>query len=150
MSLRLRLTLLYSTLMGAILLVISAAVTLVITALLLNQIDETLDAAQQVFSTNRDQSAWQGRIEAEPTDVSSNVYMQIWGLDGDLQSFFGSLNNFETTPFDEAALRVDNPAYRDLTGPAGISACSTFLWCRTATRSLSAGRLQTGCGGCSP
>ena len=49
MSLRLRLTLLYSTLMGAILLVISAAVTLVITSLLFNQIDDRLEAAQQVI-----------------------------------------------------------------------------------------------------
>ncbi len=49
MSLRLRLTLLYSTLMGAILLVTSAAVTYVITSLLLNQIDNSLEAAQQVI-----------------------------------------------------------------------------------------------------
>ncbi|HEX5838107.1 MAG TPA: ATP-binding protein [Anaerolineales bacterium] len=118
MSLRLRLTLLYSTLMGAILLVISAAVTLVITALLLNQIDETLDAAQQVV-INKIEVKQLGRIESEliPTDVGSNVYMQIWGLDGDLQSSFGVLNPFVMTPFHEAGLRVDSPAFYDLTGP---------------------------------
>ena len=118
MSLRLRLTLLYSTLMGAILLVISAAVTLVITALLLNQIDETLDAAQQVV-INKIEVKQLGRIESElvPTDVGSNVYMQIWGLDGDLQSSFGVLNPFETTPFHEAGLQIDYPAFYDLTGP---------------------------------
>ena len=118
MSLRLRLTLLYSTLMGAILLVISAAVTLVITALLLNQIDETLDAAQQVV-INKIEVKQLGRIESElvPTDVGSNVYMQIWGLDGDLQSNFGDLNPFEITPFHEAGLRIDYPAFYDLTGP---------------------------------
>jgi signal transduction histidine kinase len=118
MSLRLRLTLLYSTLMGAILLVISAAVTLVITALLLNQIDETLEAAQQVV-INKIEVKQLGRIEAklEPTDVGSNVYMQIWGLDGDLQSNYGVLGNFETTPFDEAALRWDYPSFHDRSGP---------------------------------
>ena len=60
MSLRLRLTLLYSTLMGAILLVISAAVTLVITRMLLEQVDETLEQAQQiVHQKNPDGPAWQ-------------------------------------------------------------------------------------------
>jgi two-component system, OmpR family, sensor kinase len=117
MSLRLRLTLLYSTLMGAILLVISAAVTLVITTLLLNQVDETLETAQQVVFEKIEINQL-GKVESKlsPTDISSNVYMQIWGLDGDLQSFFGVMNNFETAPFDESALRMDNPAYRDLSG----------------------------------
>ena len=111
MSLRLRLTLLYSTLMGAILLVISAAVTLVVTALLLNQIDETLDAAQQVV-IKKIKVEQLGRIESnlEPTDVGSNVYMQIWGLDGDLQDTFGILKHFGSTPFHQAALRMDYPA----------------------------------------
>lgn len=118
MSLRLRLTLLYSTLMGAILLVISAAVTLVITALLLNQVDETLDAAQQVV-INKIEVTQLGQIESKlvPTDVASNVYMQIWGLNGDMQSSFGTLNSFGAIPFHEAGLRVDHPGFYDLTGP---------------------------------
>jgi signal transduction histidine kinase len=117
MSLRLRLTLLYSTLMGAILLVISAAVTLVITALLLNQIDETLDTAQDVVL---------GKIIIDPlgkvrselvaTDISSDVYMQIWGLNGELQSSFGTLHYFESDPFDRDTLQNAKPIYRDLSG----------------------------------
>lgn len=86
MSLRLRLTLLYSTLMGAILLVISAAVTLTITSLLLNKIDDTLAAAQEVVLqkvTVTDLGKVEARMKA--TDISSDVYMQIWGLDGGLQ-----------------------------------------------------------------
>jgi len=116
MSLRLRLTLLYSTLMGVILLIISAAVTFVINTLLLNQVDVTLESAHQVVIDNIRINQL-GRVEAKlgPTDISPSVYMQIWGLDGNLQSSFGVLNDFETTPFDEAALRRDDPAYRDLT-----------------------------------
>ena len=117
MSLRLRLTLLYSTLMGAILLVISAAVTLVITYLLLNQIDKTLASAQQVVIQKMVINEL-GKVDTtlELTDISSDVYMQIWGLDGDLQSRFGTFRGFESTPFDSAALRGDKPVYRDLTG----------------------------------
>jgi two-component system, OmpR family, sensor kinase len=117
MSLRLRLTLLYSTLMGAILLVISAAVTLVISSLLLNQIDDTLADAQAVVIQKITLNQL-GKVEAnlKSTDISSDVYMQIWGLDGELQSTFGSLKGFENSPFDSSAFRLDYPAYRDLTG----------------------------------
>jgi len=117
MSLRLRLTLLYSTLMGAILLVISAAVTLVITSLLLNQVDDTLEAAHQVILSKIVINQL-GKVEAEleSTDINSDVYMQIWGLDGDLQSSFGILQKFENKPFDRDALRMERPAYRDLSG----------------------------------
>ena len=117
MSLRLRLTLLYSTLMGAILLVISAAVTLVITQLLLAQIDESLENAQKVVIEKLEMHQL-GKLESklQSTDISADVYMQIWGLDGNLQSRFGVLNNFDTTPFDQAALGLDAPIYRDLRG----------------------------------
>src|SRR5215216_2708299 len=117
MSLRLRLTLLYSTLMGAILLVISAAVTLVITSLLLNQIDDTLETAQQVILSKIHINEL-GKIDPqlETTDLGSDVYMQIWGLDQELQSRFGVMKNFEHAPFDSAALRKEIPTYRDLSG----------------------------------
>ena len=117
MSLRLRLTLLYSTLMGAILLVTSAAVTYVVTSLLLNQIDDTLESAQQVI-INKIVITDLGKIDSriESTDIGSDVYMQIWGLDGELQSSFGVLKGFEDIPFDSAALRRDHPEYRDLNG----------------------------------
>ena len=117
MSLRLRLTLLYSTLMGAILLVISAAVTVVITSLLLNEIDITLASAQEVVFHKLEINEL-GKVDArlESTDISSAVFVQVWGLDGDLQYRFGVLSNFDTTPFDRAALHAEKPAYRDLTG----------------------------------
>ncbi len=115
MSLRLRLTLLYSTLMGAILLVISVSVTLVITALLFNQIDENLDAAQDVIVSKIVVDPL-GKIQSdlELRDINADVYMQIWGLDGELESSFGTLQNFETEPFDSDALQMDKPAYRDV------------------------------------
>jgi signal transduction histidine kinase len=43
--------------------------------------------------------------------------MQIWGLDGDLQSTYQVLNNFEKTPFDPGGLRKDSPEYRYFAGP---------------------------------
>jgi two-component system OmpR family sensor kinase len=118
MSLRLRLTLLYSTLMGAILLVISASVTLVITRMLLEQVDETLEQAQQIVIEKINMDPL-GRVVANltSTDMGYDVYMQIWGLNGKLQSNYRVLSNFETVPFDQNDLHKDSPAYSDFVGP---------------------------------
>jgi two-component system OmpR family sensor kinase len=118
MSLRLRLTLLYSTLMGAILLVISASVTLVITRMLLEQVDETLEQAQQIVLEKINMDPL-GRVVANltSTDMGYDVYMQIWGLNGKLQSNYRVLSNFETVPFDQNDLHKDSPAYSDFVGP---------------------------------
>jgi signal transduction histidine kinase len=103
--------------MGAILLVISAAVTLVITYLLLNQVDETLESAQAVVLQNITVNEL-NKIESnlDATDISSDVYVQIWGLDGDLQSKVGTLKGFEDTPFESSALRANKPSFHDLSG----------------------------------
>ncbi len=114
MSLRLRLTLLYSTLMGGILLVISAAVIIVVTALLLNDTDNRLAEAQQVILQKTGVNDL-GKIETylQTTDIGAELYMQVWGLDGELQSSFGTLDNFTNQPFDPTALRTDGPVFRD-------------------------------------
>ena len=117
MSLRLRLTLLYSTLMGVILLVISAAVTVVVTQVLLEQVDETLDSSQDnVVRKLEMKEVGQVMATLKPTDLGSNVYMQIWGLDGHLKDSFGLLHNFDNVPFDNLGLHQVDPRYNDFSG----------------------------------
>ncbi len=101
MSLRLRLTLLYSTLMGAILLVISASVTLVINRVLLQQVDETLEKSQaDCLHKNEGWTILAGWWpDLSSNDMGYDVYMQIWGLDGDLQYNYRLLNNFDNGSF---------------------------------------------------
>jgi two-component system, OmpR family, sensor kinase len=113
-SLRLRLTLLYSTLMGGILLVISAAVIIVVTALLFNNIDNSLDAAHKIVLRKLKLNDL-GKLETnlKSRDISSDVYVQIWGLDGELQSSFGTLENFSNKPLDSYSLRTNRPIYRN-------------------------------------
>ncbi|HEX9386155.1 MAG TPA: hypothetical protein VF918_07540, partial [Anaerolineales bacterium] len=108
MSLRLRLTLLYSTLMGGILLVISAAVIIVITALLFNTIDDRLETAQKIIPHKLKVNDL-GKVEMhlKSTDISSDVYVQIWGLDGELQSSFGVPEKFANKSFDPDTLHID-------------------------------------------
>ena len=118
MSLRLRLTLLYSTLMGGILLVISAAVILVVTALLFNTTDNRLEAAHEVILSKLSVNELSKvNIHLKSTDISSDIYVQVWGLDGELQSSYGELPAFVNEPFDQGALRLDFPVYRDSSGP---------------------------------
>ena len=114
MSLRLRLTLLYSTLMGGILLVISAAVIIVVTALLFNTTDDRLEAAQEVI-LDKIRVTPLGRVDIrlESTDVGPDIYMQVWGLDGELQSSFGTPDHYSNKPLDPTALHLNHPVYRD-------------------------------------
>jgi two-component system OmpR family sensor kinase len=99
--------------MGGILLMISAVVIIVVTALLFNQIDNKLEAAEKII-LNKIVVNQLGKVETnlKSTDISSDVYMQVWGLDGELQASFGELANFVGKPFDEDALHVHSPFYR--------------------------------------
>jgi hypothetical protein len=83
--------------MGGILLVISAAVIIVVTALLFNDTDNTLDAAHETI-LRKIKVNQLGKIEThlKSTDISSDVSLQFWGLDGELQSSFGPWR-FHTT-----------------------------------------------------
>jgi signal transduction histidine kinase len=103
--------------MGGILLVISAAVIIVITALLFNNTDDRLEAAHQII-LRKLQVNDLGKIQVglEYTDLSPDIYVQVWGLNGELQSSFGSPGNFTDQPFQPEALHLDHPVYRDASG----------------------------------
>ena len=117
MSLRLRLTILYSILMGAILFVISAAVVIVVTILLFKQTDDRLESAQKaVVEKIRIDRLGKVETDLEITDIDSDLYVQVWGLDGELQLSFGAPGKFQNKPFDRAALRIDYPIYSEVTG----------------------------------
>jgi len=72
--------------------VISAAVIIVITAVLFNTIDNRLETAQAIILPNlKVNDIGKVDIQLQPTDISSDVYVQIWGIDGELQSHLGTL-----------------------------------------------------------
>jgi two-component system, OmpR family, sensor kinase len=104
--------------MGGILLVISAALIIVVTALLFNTTDNRLEAAHKVILQKVSVNEL-GRVEIhlQPTDISPDIYVQVWGLDGELQSSFGTSDYFVNKPFDQNALHLDHPVYQDASGP---------------------------------
>src|SRR4026209_1227226 len=115
MSLRLRLTMLYATLMGAILFVMGMALLMVVSILLLNQIDDHLETIHKSIVENIAVNR-QGKVEINfaNTELGSDVYVQVWSVVGELQSSFGNFENFENKPFDTDSLRITHPIYRNL------------------------------------
>ena len=117
MSLRLRLTLLYATLMGAILVVIGAAVIMIVRILLLNGIDENLETLQEAIVENITVNPL-GKVEIDfaAAELTSDIYVQVWGMDGELQSSFGQFEDFDDKALDQNSLRSEHPIYRDWRG----------------------------------
>jgi two-component system OmpR family sensor kinase len=113
-SLRLRLTLLYSTLVGGILLVFGSAVYILISVILLNQVDNTLAATvQDIINVTRVNS--QGEVSAinlPALDMTANTYVQVWGRDGKLKSASPGIAGMMVA-LDPIGLDSKDPVYLD-------------------------------------
>ena len=116
MSLRLRLTLLYSTLMGGILLTFGAAVYIIISVLLLNQADTTLaSTARDIMAVTRVNSVAEiDVITLPPLDMTSNVYVQLWSEDNKIRNESPGIANL-TSSLDPIGLKAGEPIYRENT-----------------------------------
>lgn len=116
MSLRLRLTLLYSTLVGGILLIFGAAVYILISVILLNQVDNTLaSTVQEIISVTQVNSAGQvSTVNLPALDLTANTYVQVWGRDGKLKSTSPAISVM-VEPLDPVGLQTKTPVYRENT-----------------------------------
>lgn len=116
MSLRLRLTLLYSTIVGGILLIFGAAVYILISIILLNQVDNRLAAsvADIIKVTRVDPEGEVSTVNLPSLDLSSNTYVQLWGGDGKIKSASPGLTGF-MEPLDPTGLKYKYPVYRENT-----------------------------------
>jgi len=97
--LRARLTLLYSTLMGGVLLLFGMAVYTLVNVTLVNQIDDSLNnTAKDILKVARVDAVGELTIlRLPPLDISTNVYVQVWDRNGRLIS-----SSLESTQFPEA------------------------------------------------
>ena len=113
MSLRLRLTLLYSLLMGGVLLIFGGAAYLLVNNVLLSRVDDML---AEVSSEFVDLTAVNALDEVEfislPEKMDVDVSVQVWGLDDKLQASFGPLGNNQTA-FDPLNKRTKNTVFRE-------------------------------------
>src|SRR5689334_18476942 len=97
MSLRLRLTLLYSTFMGSILLIFGLAVFILVNVILLNQVDSMLaGVVHDLTQVTKVNSVGElNVISLPPLDMTSNAYVQVWGVDGKLVAMSPSISSLK-------------------------------------------------------
>lgn len=114
MSLRQRFTLLYSTFMGGILLIFGAAVYLLVNVILLNQVDSTLEAVVRDITqvTRVGELGELNLISLPPLDITSNAYVQVWGVDGKLIATSPSIGTL-TKSLDPVGLKAGIAIYED-------------------------------------
>jgi two-component system OmpR family sensor kinase len=114
MSLRLRLTLLYSTFMGGILLIFGAAVYILVNVILLNQVDTMLEGvAHEITQVTTVNSVGElNLISLPPLDMTSNAYVQVWGVDGKIIATSPSIGIL-TKPLDPIGLRNGSAIYEN-------------------------------------
>ena len=122
-SLRARLTFIYSVLMGTILLVFGVAAYALVNNVLLSRVDDTLaDVSDEFLSLTQVNSLEKVQFFALPANMDVDVSVQVWGLDERLQESYGPLgqnrlafdpfnrrttrNVFQETSFDGLHLRV--------------------------------------------
>ncbi len=114
MSLRLRLTLLYSTFIAGILLVLGAAVYILVNAILLTQVDTMLeDVAQEILRVAKVSPVGElSLIGFPPLDMTANAYVQVWGADGKLMASSPSIGML-VSPLDPLGLKAGVTIYQD-------------------------------------
>ena len=112
MSLKVRLTLLYTSIVGGIFILFSVGLYALISITLNSQIDEALEDTwydvQRSTRVNLD-----GELETlSLTTIDANVFIQAWGQDGNLKMASFSIQQLQV-PLDEQFLGVQQPIYND-------------------------------------
>jgi signal transduction histidine kinase len=138
MSLRARLALLYTSIVGGILFLFGMAVYTSVSITLTNHVDDTLAwAATQIINSARVGAVG---VTLPELDLSTDVYIQVWGKNSQLDSASPNITGFNF-PLDADSLRVSQPIYRDVAiGNARLRVLTVPLVIRHNNRVV--GRLQ--------
>lgn len=113
MSLRARLSVLYTAIVGGILILFGMVIYASVSATLTNQIDRTLQrAAVQVISVARADDV---RVSLPELDLFVDVYIQFLGRNGQVLDASQNISNLNS-PLDQAGLHAVRPIYRDVEG----------------------------------
>ena len=117
MSLRARLTVLYSTLLGGILLLFGVLVYVLVSTLLLDQVDRTVkQTTKDIIGTAQvDPVGGMDIVELPGAELASSVYVQLWARNGQLKMSSPGIREFARQPLDALDLGVARPVLRDTT-----------------------------------
>ncbi len=115
MSLRLRLTILYSAITGVILLVFGVLLYLLVNARLVNQIDDTLLQTRNEILTNMHvDSTGELDLSNLPNYEMTSIYIQVWDNEGNLRSSLPPTTG-PVQPLDPTGFSSKQPVYRNST-----------------------------------
>ena len=113
MSLRARLTLLYTSLVGGILLLFVVIVYQFVSIILIDQIDKTLaQTANELIALTQLTSSGGVDVQVQDLDLATNVYIQFWERNGQLRFALPNLPWLED-PLDPLAKQVVEPVYHE-------------------------------------
>lgn len=115
MSLRIRLTLLYTSLLGGILLLFGAAVYSLVNVVLVIQIDDVLDRTHQDILAETSITALGGvrEFKLPDLDVDTSIFVQVWSRNGNLQRASINIDQLRE-PMDPLGLQATRPIFRDV------------------------------------
>ena len=101
-------------LVGGILLVFGTAVYILISVILLNQVDNMLAATVHdiIEVTVIDRSGEVSAISLPSLDMTANTYVQVWGRDGKLKSSSPGIAAMRV-PLDPIGIQTGDPVYRE-------------------------------------
>jgi len=112
MSLRARLAMLYTSIVGGILFLFGMAVYITVSSTLTRQVDARLRAAAQTILVSVQADAL-GVTSLPDVNLFSDVFIQIWGDDGLLELSSPNIAGY-FSPLDAGALRVNHLTYGDV------------------------------------
>src|SRR5258706_683932 len=112
MSLRLRLTLLYSLVMGGVLLIFGGAAYMLGNNVLLSRVDNTLAEVSREFVSLASVNSLEIVKLAAPDKTDVDISVQVWGLNDKLQDSFGTLAKNKVA-FDPLNKRAVHTAFRE-------------------------------------
>lgn len=115
MSLRGRLTLLYTSLVGGILLLFGVAVYGAVSFTLTSQVDETLrNTVNQILANTHVDSIGELSVITLPLlDLPTDVYVQVWGHKGELRGFSPNMAQVSES-LDNEGLKSAVPVFREV------------------------------------
>lgn len=140
MSLRARLALLSTSIVGGILLIFGMAVYISVSLTITRQVDSTLSrAASQIIGNAR---AGRLGVTLPELDLFADVYIQVWGKDGQLESASQNIQGFNQH-LDTAGFNTTQPVFHDvIAGNASLRVLTVPLIISSNDRVV--GTLQVG------
>jgi signal transduction histidine kinase len=114
MSLRARLTILYASLLGGILLFFGVVMHVAVSDALVGQVDSTLSGTvDEIIANSRVDSVGEMQIITLPSlELTANVYVQLWEREGRLTTTSPAIENF-LEPLDPLSINAARPVFSD-------------------------------------